>query len=59
MHLLRVESRSIDGTAEAVDLAQTPADIVALSFTDTDLSVLAAAWEANKAHAARRCGWPT
>ena len=41
MHMLRVESRSIDGTAEAVDLDQTPADIVALSFTDTDLSVLA------------------
>ncbi len=48
MHLLRVESRSIDGTAEAVDLGQTPADIVALSFTDTDLAVLAAAWEAGK-----------
>jgi cobaltochelatase CobN len=46
MHLLRIESRSIDGTAEAVDLDQSPADIVALSFTDTDLSVLAAAWEA-------------
>jgi cobaltochelatase CobN len=49
MHLLRVDSRSIDGTAEAVDLAQTPADIVALSFTDGDLAVLAAAWEANSA----------
>jgi cobaltochelatase CobN len=48
MHLLRVESRSIDGTAEAVDLDQSPADIVALSFTDTDLAVLAAAWEARK-----------
>jgi cobaltochelatase CobN len=48
MHLLRVESRSIDGSAEAVDLAQSPADIVALSFTDTDLAVLAAAWEAEK-----------
>ena len=47
MHILRVESRSIDGTAEAVDLGQTPADIVALSFTDADLSVLAAAWEAH------------
>jgi cobaltochelatase CobN len=45
--MLRVETRSIDGTAEAVDLDQTPADIVALSFTDTDLSVLAAAWEAH------------
>ncbi len=49
MHLLRVESRSIDNTAEAVDLGQTPADIVALSFTDTDLAVLAAAWEAGRA----------
>ena len=48
MHLLRVESHSIDGMAEAVDLAQSPADIVALSFTDTDLAVLAAAWEAGK-----------
>src|SRR5208337_1630069 len=45
MHLLRVESRSIDDTAEAGDLGQSPADIVALSFTDTDLSVLAAAWQ--------------
>src|SRR5476649_1227198 len=49
MHMLRVESRSIDGTAEAVDLDQTPADIVALSFTDTDLAVLSAAWEADRA----------
>jgi len=48
MHMLRVETRSIDGTAEAVDLDQTPADIVALSFTDTDLSVLAAAWEVGR-----------
>src|ERR1700739_1017304 len=45
MHVLRIDSFSIDGTAEAVDLGQTQADIVALSFTDTDLSVLAAAWE--------------
>ena len=48
MHLLRVESRSIDGSAEAVDLGQSPADIVALSFADTDLAVLAAAWEAGQ-----------
>jgi cobaltochelatase CobN len=46
MHLLRVDSRSIDGAAEAVDLGQTPAEIVALSFTDADLAVLAAAWGA-------------
>jgi cobaltochelatase CobN len=48
MHMLRVDSRSIDGAAEAVDLDQTPADIVALSFTDTDLAVLAAAWERDR-----------
>ncbi|HTV45747.1 MAG TPA: cobaltochelatase subunit CobN [Stellaceae bacterium] len=48
MHMLRVISRSIDDTAEAVDLDQSPADIVALSFTDTDLSALAAAWQARK-----------
>ncbi len=49
MHLLRIDTRSIDGTAEAIDLAQSPADMVALSFTDADLAVLAAAWEANRA----------
>lgn len=48
MHLLRVESRSIDDMAEAVDLDQSPADIVALSFTDADLAVLAAAWEVDR-----------
>jgi cobaltochelatase CobN len=48
MHILRIESRSIDGTAEAIDLDQSPADIVALSFTDTDLALLATAWEARQ-----------
>jgi cobaltochelatase CobN len=48
MHLLRFESRSVDGSAEAVDLGQSPAEIVALSFADTDLAVLAAAWEAGQ-----------
>src|SRR5947209_8037505 len=45
MHLLRTELRSLDETAQAVDLEQTRADIVALSFTDSDLAVLAKAWE--------------
>ena len=45
MHLLRTETRSLDETAPAVDLEQTRADIVALSFTDSDLAVLAKAWE--------------
>lgn len=37
MHLLPRENRSIDETVEAVDLAQTPADLVLLSFSDSDL----------------------
>ena len=45
MHLLRAELRSLDETAPAVDLEQTRADIVVLSFTDSDLSVMARAWE--------------
>ncbi len=45
MHLLRTETRSLDETAPAVDLEQSRADLVALSFTDSDLAVLAKAWE--------------
>ncbi|SDR62311.1 cobaltochelatase CobN subunit [Rhizobiales bacterium GAS113] len=48
MHLLRTETRSLDETVEAVDLAQTPADIVFLSFSDSDLAGIAAAWEDGK-----------
>jgi cobaltochelatase CobN len=47
MHIARIESRSLDETAQAVDLDQSPADIVFLSFTDSDLASLAAAWERN------------
>jgi cobaltochelatase CobN len=43
MHLLRTESRSLDEAEVAVDLAQTPADLVFLSFTDSDLCAVAAA----------------
>jgi cobaltochelatase CobN len=45
MHIARIESRSLDETAAAVDLDQSPADIVFLSFTDSDLACLAAQWE--------------
>ncbi|RUX53149.1 cobaltochelatase subunit CobN, partial [Mesorhizobium sp. M7A.F.Ca.CA.002.09.1.1] len=44
MHILTTTSASLDDLAEPVDLRQTPADIVALSFTDSDLAGLAAAW---------------
>jgi cobaltochelatase CobN len=43
MHLVRTDQRSFDESAQAVDLEQSPADIVVLSFADSDLSLLAAA----------------
>jgi cobaltochelatase CobN len=46
VHLLTTSSASLDDLVEPVDLRQAPADIVALSFTDSDLAGLAAAWRA-------------
>ena len=48
MHLLRTETRSLDETAEAVDLDHSCAEIVFLSFTDSDLGSLAAAHDAKR-----------
>ncbi len=45
MHLLATEVTSLDEADQAVDLAQSPADVVVLSFSDSDLSALAAAWQ--------------
>ncbi|SIT59638.1 Cobaltochelatase, CobN subunit [Mesorhizobium prunaredense] len=47
MHILTTTSASLDDLAEPVDLRQMPADVVALSFTDSDLAGLAAAWQAD------------
>ncbi|MER9609082.1 cobaltochelatase subunit CobN, partial [Mesorhizobium sp. M0312] len=47
MHILTTTSASLDDLAEPVDLRQAPADVVALSFTDSDLAGLAAAWKAD------------
>ena len=47
MHLLRTETISLDEAAQALDLGQSPADIVFLSFTDSDLAAFASAWEAS------------
>src|SRR5215475_7257041 len=44
MHLLSTTSTSLDEIVEAVDLKQPPGDVVVLSFADSDLSGLAAAW---------------
>jgi cobaltochelatase CobN len=45
VHIARIETRSLDETAEAVDLGQSPTELVMLSFTDSDLGALAAAYE--------------
>src|SRR5208283_2222919 len=45
MHLLTTTSTSLDEIVEAVDLAQPPGEIAVLSFADSDLAGLAAAWE--------------
>src|ERR1700691_3459496 len=49
MHLLTTSSTNLDEIVEAVDLGQPPGDIVVLSFADSDLARLAAAWEAEHA----------
>src|ERR1700758_18512 len=48
MHLLAPPSTSFDAIAEPVDLGQTPGDVVVLSFADSDLAALAAAWTAER-----------
>lgn len=42
MHILAEQIRSLDDSVAAVDLGQTPADIVMLSFSDSDLGLVAA-----------------
>ena len=46
MHLLVRETRSLDAEAAAADLGHSPAEIVLLSFSDSDLGAAASAWEA-------------
>lgn len=47
MHLLATSGADLDDLEQAVDLAQSPADVVVLSFSDSDLSALAEAWKAD------------
>jgi cobaltochelatase CobN len=44
MHLLVRDTRTLDETSEAVDLGHAPADLLFLSFSDSDLAAAAAAW---------------
>jgi cobaltochelatase CobN len=48
MHLLTTTSTSFDDIVEPVDLGQMPGDVVVLSFADSDLAALAAAWTAER-----------
>ena len=49
MHLLTTSSTGLDEIVEAVDLGQPPGEIAILSFADSDLAALAAAWETERA----------
>lgn len=44
MHVVFREAHGLDEAAVPVDLAQSPADLVVLSFSDSDLGAFAAGW---------------
>ncbi len=44
MHVVFRESHGLEDTGTPVDLGQDPADLVVLSFSDSDLGAFAAAW---------------
>ena len=48
MHLLAATPGAVDDGSEAVDLGQTPGDIVVLSAAETEIACLAAAQEARR-----------
>ncbi|PCI88138.1 MAG: cobaltochelatase subunit CobN [Hyphomicrobiales bacterium] len=47
MHLLNIQSGTLDDEGEAVDLGQSPADLVIISAADTELANIAAAFDAD------------
>ena len=49
MHLLATKAVTLDEADQAVDLGQTPAEVVVLSFSDSDLSAAAVAWQRKSA----------
>ncbi|KQW27518.1 cobalt chelatase [Rhizobium sp. Root274] len=54
MHLLLAQKGSISDGDEAIDLGQTPGDVLFLSAADTELAAIAAAVEARREH---RLNW--
>lgn len=49
MHVVFRESRGLEETATPRDLSQDPADLVVLSFSDSDLAAFAAGWRRGRA----------
>jgi cobaltochelatase CobN len=45
MHVLATQLATLEEADVAIDLGQSPAEIVVLSFSDSDLSALAVAWQ--------------
>jgi cobaltochelatase CobN len=45
MHVLATQLAGLEEADVAIDLGQSPAEVVVLSFSDSDLSALAAAWQ--------------
>ena len=52
MHVVFREARGLEETAIPADPGQDPADLVVLSFSDSDLGAFAAGWHADRAEAA-------
>ena len=48
MHVVFRESHGLEETDTPVDLGQDPADLVVLSFSDSDLGAFAAGWHRAK-----------
>ncbi|WP_207458902.1 cobaltochelatase subunit CobN [Azospirillum sp. SYSU D00513] len=48
MHLIAARQDELDAGPQAEDLGQSPADVVVLSFSDSDLTALAAAWRRDR-----------
>jgi len=48
MHVVFRESHGLEETETPMDLGQTPADLVVLSFSDSDLGAFAAGWHRGK-----------
>ena len=49
MHILLRETHGLEEAALAQDLGQSPAELVVLSFADSDLNAFAAGWQAGRA----------